>query len=181
MNRKLFAVLFCLSGLCGLVYQVLWTRLFSFVLGNTYHAISIIVAAFLFGLFFGAWQIGGLMKRCRNELKLYAFLELLVGGYALLLLTAYGFIEAIYQQLNSLLDSVDTLHLLGRFLVTLLLLLPPTAAMGATLPLAVQYFTSKRTNFLDNVGFFYSVNTFGGVIGVLVAGFLVIELLGVRA
>jgi spermidine synthase len=181
MNRKFFAILFGLSGLCGLVYQILWTRLFSLVLGNTYYAISIIVAAFLFGLFFGAWQIGILIKRCRNELKWYATLELIIGGYALFLLAAHSFIEEIYRGLNSLLGSVDALHLFGKLAITTLLLLVPTAAMGATLPLVVQYFTSKRKNFLYNIGFFYSVNTFGGMIGVLVAGFLIIELLGVRS
>ena len=180
MSKSLFSALFSLSGLCGLVYQILWTRLFSFVLGHTYVAISIIVACFLSGLFLGAWLIGILLPRCRNELKWYGFLELFIGGYAVLMLFGFSFIEGIYQASASLWGQSESLHLFGKFFITLLLILPPTTAMGATLPLVIQYFTTGRSLFADNVGFFYSINTFGGMAGVLAAGFFMTELLGVK-
>ncbi|NIR48268.1 hypothetical protein GWO43_07350 [candidate division KSB1 bacterium] len=180
MNKKLFSLLFFLSGLCGLMYQILWTRLFSFVLGNTYLAISMIVASFMFGLFFGSWLIGRYIVKLRNPLQWYAILEIAIGAYALLLLFLFGIPEAIFKGLYSLLSGIEILHLLGKFLVTLVLIALPTSAMGATLPLAVHYFTKNKKLFGDNISLFYAVNTVGGAIGVLVAGFYLIEHLGIH-
>ncbi len=180
MNKKAFTFLFFLSGGCGLVYQILWTRLLSFILGNTYVAISIIVASFLFGLFLGAWLIGRLIHKCQNELKWYAILEFAIGGYALFMLAGYGLFETVFWTLNAITGEANFLHLIGKFILTLLLLLPPTAAMGATLPLVIQYFTRTKTLFVNNISFFYAINTLGGAIGVLAAGFFIIEMIGVR-
>lgn len=180
MNIRLFSVIFFLSGLCGLMYQILWTRLFSFVLGNTYLAISIIVASFMFGLFFGSYLVGRWISRLRNELRWYAFLEIAIGLYALLLLFAFAVPEALFKGLYLLFGGVEILHSGAKFLLTLILLVVPTGAMGATLPLAVQYYTKRKKLFGDNISLFYAVNTVGGAIGVLIAGFYLIERLGIH-
>ena len=180
MNKKLFTILFMLSGLCGLMYQILWTRLFSFVLGNTYVAISIIVASFMFGLFFGAWLIGKYMEKVTNPLKLYAYLEMSIGVYAFILLIIFGVITVVFNSAYSILQNIEIINLSVKFLLTLLVLVIPTSAMGATLPLAVEYFTSNKRSFGNNISLFYAINTLGGAIGVLIAGFYVIEYLGIR-
>lgn len=181
MNKKLFSVLFFLSGLCGLMYQILWTRLFSFVLGNTYLAISMIVASFMFGLFLGSWLIGRYMGKVQSELRWYALLEMLIGGYALLLLVSFGVSESIFRGLYALLGTIELLHLFGKFLLTLVFIVIPTSAMGATLPLAVQYYTRNKEWFGDNISLFYAINTIGGAFGVLIAGFFLVEQLGVNS
>ncbi len=180
MNRRVFTFLFFLSGLCGLMYQILWTRLFSFALGNTYTAISIIVASFMFGLFVGAWLVGRYVTRLENELKWYAGLEGVIGLYAVALLAGFGGVEALFRGLYDLFQTIPVLHVTGKFLLTFLLIVVPTAAMGATLPLAVQYFTRRKERFGDNVSLLYAVNTIGGAVGVLLAGFYLIENLGIR-
>ena len=169
-----------LSGMCGLMYQILWTRLFSFVLGNTYVAISIIVASFMFGLFLGSWLIGKYMERVRNALKLYASLEISIGLYAFFLLFIFGVITLIFNFTHSVFQGIELINLAVKFFLTLILIVIPTSAMGATLPLAVQYFTKNKQSFGDNISLFYAINTIGGAIGVLIAGFYLIEFLGIR-
>ncbi len=180
MNKRTFAILFLLSGLCGLMYQILWTRLFSEVLGNTYAAISIIVAAFMGGLFVGAWQIGRFIDRLAHELRWYAILEITIGGAAVLLLGLFPVLPAAYGLFHAHLQALPLANYLVKFLFTFLLIGIPTGAMGATLPLAVQYFTRRRHLFGENISLFYAVNTVGGALGVVAAGFYVIEYLGVR-
>jgi spermidine synthase len=179
MSRFQATVFFFLSGLCALMYEILWTRQFSFILGNTYITISIIVASFMFGLFMGAWLIGKVIHKCENELRWYAYLELVIGIYALALLVTFGFTEKIYDLLYALIGNIDQLFQLGNSLITLLLLAIPTSAMGATLPLIVQYFTRSKKLFGDNISLFYSINTMGGAIGVILAGFFLIEYVGI--
>ncbi len=169
-----------LSGLCGLMYQILWTRLFSFVLGNTYVAISIIVASFMFGLFLGSWLIGKYMERVRNALKWYGTLEIAIGLYAFLLLFIFGIVTLIFNFNHSVFQGIELINLAFKFFLTLILIVMPTSAMGATLPLAVQYFTTNKQSFGNNISLFYAINTIGGALGVLIAGFYVIEFLGIR-
>ncbi len=180
MNKKIFALLFFLSGLCGLIYQILWTRLFSFILGNTYLAISIIVASFMFGLFAGSWLIGRYINELENELRWYALLEIAIGCYALLLLAVFGMFDAIFSLLYQLFSPIEILHSFAKFVVTLLFILLPTSAMGATLPLVVQYYTRHTRVFGENVSLFYAINTIGGAIGALFAGFYLIENIGIK-
>jgi len=180
MDKKTFTLLFMFSGLCGLMYQILWTRLFSFVLGNTYVAISIIVASFMFGLFLGSWLIGKYMERVRDALKWYGSLEIAIGLYAFLLLLIFGVVTLIFNFSHSVFQGIEFINLTVKFFLTLLLIVIPTSAMGATLPLAVQYFTKDKQSFGNNISLFYAINTVGGAIGVLIAGFYVIEFLGIR-
>ncbi len=179
MNKRLFALIFFLSGFSGLIYQILWMRLFALSLGNTFIAISMIVAAFLGGLFAGAWLVGKYMGRCRNELRWYALLEILVGCFALLLLLVFPALDRLYLLLGNWVGNWPIGDVIAKFILTFGILFLPTAAMGATLPLVVQYYTRSRQMFGDNIGLFYAINTVGGAAGVLMAGFVLLEQFGV--
>src|SRR5690349_7548053 len=67
---------FFLSGVAGLLYEVVWSKQLSLVLGNSLHAISTVVAAFLCGLALGAWALGRRIARGRAGARRYALLEL---------------------------------------------------------------------------------------------------------
>jgi len=54
-----------ISGFVSLSYEVLWTRLLSYVLGGSIYAFGIMLAIFLFGLSFGA----GIAGRFANTVK----------------------------------------------------------------------------------------------------------------
>jgi spermidine synthase len=56
--RLLILLLFFLSGISGLVYQIVWTRLLVLIFGNTLLANSTVVAAFMAGLAAGSYFFG---------------------------------------------------------------------------------------------------------------------------
>ena len=60
----------------------------------------------------------------------------------------------------------------GHFGFSLLLL--PTAAMGATLPLLARFATERVGAAGNQVGTLYAVNTAGAVVGTLLAGFVLL-------
>ncbi|MDH4180244.1 MAG: spermidine synthase, partial [Armatimonadota bacterium] len=76
-------VLFFFSGAAGLVYEVVWMRMLSFVFGNTTYAVSVVLATFLGGLAIGAWAYGRVADRRSDLLKVYGMLE--VGAAAIAL------------------------------------------------------------------------------------------------
>ena len=64
-------VIFFLSGATGLVYEVIWVRLTGLVFGNTSHAISTVLGAFMAGLALGSWKLGQKADRVSSPLRMY--------------------------------------------------------------------------------------------------------------
>ncbi len=72
------------SGACALIEEVVWTRLLKLTMGNTVYASSVVVSVFLGGLALGAAAGARLAGRAASPLRVYALLELAVGGAAAL-------------------------------------------------------------------------------------------------
>ena len=169
------AALFFLSGLSGLVYEVLWTRSLTLVFGNTVVATSTVLAAFMGGLALGAWAIGRFADRCSRPLLLYAGLEALVGASAL----AFPFVLATILPLLKILYRSEHTLTLGwvRFLVAFAFLLLPTAAMGGTLPVLARLL-ARVEDAGRTLAFLYGINTLGATIGTVAAGFFLLPAWG---
>jgi spermidine synthase len=54
----LISLLFFLSVLSGLIYQVVWVHEFGYVFGNTVYSASLIIAVFMLGLGVGSYVVG---------------------------------------------------------------------------------------------------------------------------
>ena len=177
--RKIIATLFFLSGITGLIYQLLWVRKFTYLLGSAYLTVSIVVASFMAGLLVGAWLAGKFMERTKNPVRWYGILESFIGLYAFLFVLLFNVFNMLFGSIYAALSESDFLRVAITALLIFIILLPPTAAMGATLPLLVQHFSKKLSDFKINISLFYAINTLGGAAGVLTAGFFLIEYTGI--
>lgn len=178
--RAIVYALFFLSGACGLVYEVVWTRMLISVMGATVLAVSTVLTAFFAGLALGSYLFGKVADRCRRPLRLYALLEAGIGLYALLVPDLFRLLDSVYVALyNSFHTSYYVFSLL-RFLMAFLVLLVPTALMGGSFPVISKFAVRKFSEFGLGVGRLYSINTLGAVVGCLLTGFLLIEALGIR-
>ena len=54
-KRNILSLCFFLSGMCGLIYQILWSRMLSLIFGHTTFAISTVITAFMAGLALGSY------------------------------------------------------------------------------------------------------------------------------
>src|SRR5258706_12777353 len=70
-SKSILYLIFFLSGATGLVYEVIWVRLTGLVFGNTSHAISIVLGAFMAVLAVGVWMCGGRYARAAHPLRGY--------------------------------------------------------------------------------------------------------------
>jgi predicted membrane-bound spermidine synthase len=172
---------FFASGACALVYQVVWVRRLLLIVGTTTGAVSTVLAVFMAGLGLGAWLFGSAADRSRAPLRLYAFLELGIGLYALLLPGLIAVSTPAYVGVARHLTDEPALLLLVRVVLGFLLLLVPTVLMGGTLPVLVRYVGRSLDRFGAALGILYGANLAGGVAGSLAAGFVLIPALGVQA
>ena len=174
-HRRIIA-LFLASGAAGLIYQVVWSRELVLVFGNTTQAIATIVTAFMAGLGLGGWVGGRWAARTRRPLAAYGAVELGVAALALALPLGFGAIGDLYRAAYPTLDTTALTAL--RFALALVAVTPATFLMGMTLPLLTQALVQRLDDAGRQLGELYATNTLGAVLGTLLAGFVLIEELG---
>ena len=172
------AALFLLSGMSSLVYQVIWTRLLVFVFGSTTFATSTVLSVFMGGLAIGSYFAGRKADRIQKPLYWYGILELVIGVWAVITPVLLGAAIPIYKM------CFEALHLnviafgLVRYVIAAVILLLPTACMGATLPILARFVTENLEQVGDRVGSLYAINTLGAVLGSIAGGFMLIPSFG---
>jgi len=173
-------LIFLLSGFAGLAYELVWVRTLSLVFGVSSQAISTVLAAFMGGLALGSLIFGRRADRSRSPLRLYAGLEVGIAVSALLLPYSFSMINRLYVSMAQTFPAHSWTFTTTRFLLCFAALLVPTTLMGGTLPAISRFFVVRLDRVGRGTGLLYGVNTVGGVLGCLVASFLLLGLLGAR-
>ena len=176
--------LFVASGAAGLVDQLCFSKYLSTVVGSTAHAVSAVLAAFMAGLAIGAHFGGRWSARVRRPLLAYGVLELAVAASVAAAPFAFGALTEAYVALARVAPANLLALSVLRWAVAMLLVILPTMAMGATLPLLCRGLGAFRggsdeTARKRQLGGLYAANTLGGAAGALAAAYLVLPWLGV--
>ena len=199
-------VLMAASGFAGLGYQLVWTQQSALWLGHEAAAVLAVVAAFFGGIAVGALVFGERIERSPLPLRWYAACEAAIAAWALLLLVLSNPFSAWVLWLIGEQPSAAWQWTVA-FGATFLLLLPATAAMGATLP-AIERVTASmrgesrpiapppkkqrsiaplpeeqrsiapRPGEQRSIAPLYAANTLGAVLGVLATAFWLVPAIG---
>lgn len=170
---------FCASGFLSLTYEICWIRQSSLVFGAATFALSTVLAAFFGGLALGSYLFGRYAPRASRPLRLYAILEISVGALALLSPAAFVAADALYGWSYPLVSHSFELLSLVRFLLLVVIVLPPTVLMGGTLPLFCRQYVVNESRISRPVGLLYGLNTLGAAVGCATTGFFMIPRIGV--
>ncbi len=146
--------------------------------GNSTYAISTVIAAFMAGLALGSWYGGKFNKRRSNPLLYYLLLEFGIGFSALLISYLMLNIDQVYSLTYSFFNRSLTSLVVIRFIFGFILILLPTAMMGATLPTISKYIIRNFSKLGADYSILYSVNTLGGLTGIVLSAFFMIEYFG---
>jgi len=164
------------SGFAALACQIVWTQQAAIWLGHETTAVLAVVGAFFAGLAVGAFTLGRRVETSRRPERWYAACELMMGAWALALVLLMAPAGQLLLALTGEQPNIVWQWSL-TFVGTFLLLLPATAAMGATLPAIERVLARKRTSGSALAGL-YAANTFGAVLGVLAAAFWLVPAFG---
>ncbi|MFH2064439.1 MAG: fused MFS/spermidine synthase [Pseudomonadota bacterium] len=173
---------FFVSGMTGLIYEILWTRMIVKVIGSAPFAISIVLTVFMGGLGFGSFLAGRSVDRIKQPLslvRLYGLLEIAIGIYGLVLPLLLIAFKPLYAVVYNHLFHYFLGYNLLTFLGCALLLIVPVTCMGATLPVLSRFFVTSMSKVGTHVGRLYGLNTIGAAVGSLITGFWLISRLGV--
>ena len=173
------AIVACLafSGFSALVYQVLWTRLLGLAFGTTTEAIGTVLAVFFGGLALGNLLAARWIRHLRQPLRAYAVLELAIGVFALGSLPLLERLTTLPWVSGG--ELSPAVRVLVRSLTAAAVLLPPTVAMGATLPVVARGLVSDDARLGRTSAVLYTSNTLGAVLGAYLCGFWMLPALGI--
>ncbi len=177
---------FFISGLCSIVYELVWLRLAMAQFGVTTALTSIVLSMFMGGLGLGSWAAGSLVRAygkrlATHPLKLYGLTELLIGCSALVvpLQLSYGHRLLENMAAQAAVSSAAFYLASGAWLAWTLV--PWCACMGATIPLVMFAIRSEvGQDSSRSFSFLYVANVVGAIGGAALAPVL-IELGGFHA
>lgn len=172
-----------LSGIAGLVNQVVWQRALKIFLGGSETlSAMVVVLVFMAGLGLGAELASRRAARLPRPLRTLALLELGLAGVTACVSVLLG------------LDLSETVYAAQRFALSVglplravyavgatVLLLPPTLMMGATLPVASEGLQRQLgADDAQLVPALFVVNTLGAAAGALLASWWLLPAVGQR-
>ena len=163
-------VLFVGSGCAALIYEIVWFQLLSLIVGSSAISLGVLLATFMGGMCIGSLGLARVISTSKHPLRVYAALEAGIGVFGLLVLWLLPHVGGLYTAIG----GPGMLGIMIRALFCAAFLLPPTIMMGATLP-AISRWVQTTPKGVSWLGFFYGGNTFGAVIGCLLAGFYLLR------
>lgn len=170
LSRRVGALLlFVGSGLAALIYEIVWLQMLQLVVGSSSVSLGVLLGTFMGGMCLGSFLLPRLVSARPHPLRVYAYLEAGIGLCGLLLPVCIPFVGTLYVSWAA--GGAAGFALRG--LVAAACLLPPTLAMGATLP-AVARWVEGTPRGVSWLGLFYAGNTIGAVTGAVVAGFVLL-------
>ena len=162
-------LLFFLSGVPALIYQIVWQRSLFTIFGVNVESVTVVVSAFMLGLGVGS-LLGGRISRRPGVplLALFGCTELGIAAFGLISLPLFRWVAGFLAGAPA-----------GQtFFVTFLLVLFPTILMGATLPMLVTQLVRVNGQVGRSVGILYFVNTLGSAVACFVAALWAMRELG---
>src|SRR5438128_3928307 len=167
-----------LSGIGALIFETLWLRLSGLAFGNSVWAAALILSSFMAGLALGNAIAASSRVRRWRPLHLYAVLEVLVAFFGCTIVFGLPLLGGLMRPVWQMLWNYQPTLLGLRFILSFLILLVPTTAMGLTLPVVIEDLILRRANFGRAIGFLYGSSTLGPVAGAVVREAYLIQAFG---
>ena len=170
-SRRLAYLVFLLSGIAALIYEISWSRQLGLLFGHTVHAASVVLGSYFAGMAVG-YAIGGYLSARVRPLVGYAVAETVVAVWAFAIPIVLQWSES--SAIASLLVHESVFwQIAARACFSFFLLMPATIALGVTLPMMAAWLASgggiADASNARRISFAYALNTFGALVGVSVA------------
>ncbi|HJP61595.1 MAG TPA: fused MFS/spermidine synthase, partial [Gemmatimonadaceae bacterium] len=170
------------TAVASFAYEIAWIRMLSLVLGSATHSFELMLSAFILGLALGALWVSKRADRWRDPLRALGIVQCVMGALAVATMPLY---IASFGWIADLLDVFAKTSpgyagfTVARYAICLVIMLPATFCAGMTLPLITRILYRNGGNEAA-IGDVYASNTAGSIVGVQLAGLVLLPALGVK-
>jgi len=180
---KISLIAIFLSGFAAMLYEIVWIRLLSLVLGSSTYSFSLMLAAFIFGITLGSWLISKFMPKPRMTFFVFGLCEIFIGILLIFSLPFYEKLPFLFLRLSGIFartPQVFALYAATKFFLSFMVMLPPTLFLGMTLPLVSKIVSQKKESLGRKIGSVFAFNTSGNILGALITGLVLLPILGLK-
>jgi len=166
----------------ALVYEVLWTRMITNVIGGAPFAVATVLTIFMGGIGAGSYLAGRIVDRQQSAsalVRLYGWLEIVIAVFAFVVPLAVFVLKPVFGWIYQRLFDHFLLYNLLVFAGCFATLAIPALCMGATLPVLCRYQIRELRKAGRSAGLLYGLNTAGAALGALLGGVWLVPQLGV--
>ncbi|MCX7991257.1 MAG: spermidine synthase, partial [Proteobacteria bacterium] len=178
-NKKTIYFVFFLSGLSGLIYELLWSHYLKTFLGHSAYAQSLVLCIFMGGMAVGSFLSSKFSNKIKHPLMVYAIIEGFIGFFALIFHYLFnGVVSISYNYVFPWIENSLGI-IIYKIIISSLIITPQTILLGMTFPIMSYFFV--RDNQEDtgkSVAILYFFNSIGAAFGVFISGFYLVENLG---
>ncbi|MDR3012413.1 MAG: hypothetical protein LBU70_04305 [Chitinispirillales bacterium] len=172
----------CATAAASFMYEIAWIRMLSLVLGSSTHSFELMLSAFILGLALGSFFVRNKLDSIKNAPRFLAIVQIAMGAGAVMTLFTYGnmfnFMVFILEGLDKTPEGYVFFNIISHF-ICMIIMLPSTICAGMVVPLII-HMLYKRGYGEQTIGKVYAINTFGGILGVIAAVWLLMELVGLK-
>ncbi len=171
--------MFVVSGFVAIALEVVWFRVLVLYLESNTYAFTIMLATVLGGIALGSFIATPLMARRVDHMRVLAIVEfgIAISAASSLLLLSKAY--AVRDRVGDVVTLVDG-DLEFVVIASALAILPTTVLMGLAFPFGVRLYVGDEPDQGRRIGTFYGLNVAAGIAGSLVAGLILVPLLGTR-
>jgi len=177
---NIISLVFFISGCSALAFETVWFRIASIVLGSSVWSAAAVLMAFMTGLGIGNILIAWHGHKLKNPNKFYVALEIVIGITGVLSVLLLPLVTPFMARLVASVSDDSSLLNISRFVLAFSAFLIPAVAMGTTLPVLQKVLYAHDQSFARSFARLYGWNTLGAVLGVLLAQFYLITLVGLK-
>lgn len=171
------AVLVAGTAFVAMGLEVVWTRLFSLVLGSSNYALSAVLCTYLLGLLLGASLVPRLS---RNFPELFRALALIAGVAALSIAASIHILNDLPWLLSRLQPACAHIaaglagYLAARVVCVSVVTFLPALLLGLIFPITINFVVSHGRATGQQTGLLYCASTLGSIAGATATGFVLI-------
>jgi spermidine synthase len=172
----------CGTAVASFMYEIGWIRMLSLVLGSSTHSFELMLSAFILGLALGSFFVRNKLDSIKNAPRFLGLAQIVMGATAIATLFTY---ESLFKIMVFTIDALDrnasgyVLFNIISHLICLITMLPSTICAGMVVPLII-HMLYKRGYGEAAIGKVYAVNTAGGILGVIIAVWGLMQLAGLK-
>jgi len=179
---RLFLAGAFVTGLASFIYEIVWIRMLSLVLGSSFHAFELMLSAFITGLALGGLWIRRRIDHIADPVRFAGVVQILMGLAALSTIFVYHWTFDWMAWVLGVLQKSDSAYApfnLFSHALAFAVMLPTTFLAGITLPL-FTYVLLRGGRGERAIGQVYAANTLGSIAGVLIAVHLLLPETGLK-
>ena len=169
-----------ITGLTSFIYEIVWIRLLSLLMGSSSHSFDQMLSAFILGLAIGSAVSGKLLKK--DSLVVLSMAQILMAFFALCTLYFHKPFWGMMNEANQIFNPTNDGYVcwsLFKYALSVLWMVPTSFFAGMTLPL-ITIILTRAFKSEAPIGKVYGWNTVGSILGSAGGGLLLLPLLQLK-